>query len=141
MPSFDLIEEFIFAERAAGKAQATLRNRRAALRAFSDWCDKPIETATRADLVGFLNGLLEHYARDNVNNFVSSLRRFFSWLVEEELRSDNPAARLKFVRSDPKPIEPLTPQEIEALLDWCMKRAPKLRFGQHRTYARNGPQR
>jgi len=113
MGAFSYVEEFLHHERAAGKAAATLRNRRAALDALSRWLDeqgKSEQEATPADLVGFLNSLVGRYTPEHVNQAVSALRVYCRWLAEEGIRSDgaNPAARLEFLRAPLKPLESLT---------------------------------
>ncbi|HUU55126.1 MAG TPA: tyrosine-type recombinase/integrase [Armatimonadota bacterium] len=132
------VEEFLHEERAAGKAQATLRNRRAALLAAMAWLGSQGETeqdAASSDLVGYLNTLVGRYTPDHVNNIVSGLRLYFRWLAEEGLRSDgqNPAARLKFLRAPAKLIEALTGAECKKLVKWATRQAPRERFGAHRT--------
>jgi site-specific recombinase XerD len=80
------VEEFLHHERAAGRAAATLRNRRAALEPFMVWLEgqgKSDQNATPTDLVTFLNTLVDRYTPDHVNQTVSALRVYFRWLLEE----------------------------------------------------------
>jgi site-specific recombinase XerD len=138
MGAFSYVDEFLHHERAAGKAPATLRNRRAALDALSRWLDdqgKSEQQATPADLVGFLNSLVGRYTPEHVNQAVSALRVYFRWLADEGIRSDgaNPAARLKFLRAPLKPVESLSAADVRKLVRWATTKAPRGRFGVHRT--------
>jgi len=139
MGAFSYVEEFLHHERAAGKAQATLRNRRAALVALSEWLEeqgKSDQDATRTDLVAFLNTLVGRYTPEHVNQVVSALRVYFRWLVSEGLRSgESPAAKLKFQKVRLKPVESLTEAESMKLVKWAARKAPRERFGVHRTGA------
>jgi site-specific recombinase XerD len=138
MGAFSCVEEFLQHERAGGKANATLRNRRRALTALSSWLEakgKGEQEATPGDLVAFVNTLVGRYTPEHVNQVISALRVFFRWLVGEGLRGDSedPAARLKFQRVPSKPVESLTEKECSKLVRWATTRAPKERFGVHRT--------
>jgi len=138
MGAFSSVEEFLHHERAAGKAAATLRNRRRALDALSGWLEqqgKSEQDATSGDLVAFVNTLVGRYTPEHVNQVVSAIRVYFRWLVEEGLRNGdgNPAARLKFQRVPSKPVESLSEEETKKLVRWATSKAPKERFGVHRT--------
>ncbi len=138
MGAFSYVEEFLHHERAAGKATATLRNRRRALSALADWLEEEGKSETEAttnDLVAFVNTLVGRLTPEHVNQFVSAIRVYFRWLCEEGLRNGdgNPAARLKFQRVRSKPVESLTEQECGKLIRWATTKAPKERFGVHRT--------
>ena len=138
MGAFSCVEEFLHYERAAGKAAATLRNRRRALSALNEWLEgqgKSEQEATPADAVAFVNTLVGRYTPEHVNQFISAVRVFFRWLAAEGLRSDgqNPAARLKFQRVPAKPVESLSEGDCKRLVRWATRQAPKARFGVHRT--------
>lgn len=47
----------------------------------------------------------------------STLHTFFTWLQDEELRADNPAARLPHPKAEPREPNPVTTEEIQAVLD------------------------
>jgi site-specific recombinase XerD len=132
------VEEFLYYEKAAGKAEATLRIRRRSLQALCQWLadhDLDLAEVSSADLVAFVNSLLGRHVPDAVNQYISSARLFFRWLAEEEITKANPAARLRFMHPPIKPVESLSDAECRKLVSWCVTEAPKDRFGVHRTAA------
>jgi site-specific recombinase XerD len=126
---------FLRVDKAEGKAPSTLRNHYRALQRLNTWLlglgltDGQISAS---HLAAYINGLRERYPPDQINNEVSALRLYFRWLFEAQARPDNPAAGLRFLRADPKPVESLTPQEVRRLLSF-LARARELRFGTYRT--------
>jgi len=132
------VEEFLLWQGAAGKADATLRNHRAALGKFDAWLctvdGKTVQTVLGQDLAAFVNDQRKQRAPDQVNLCVCALRVYFRWLVEEELREDgqNPARRLKFLPVPPRPVESLSKEQCQKLVRWASK-ARRQRFGVHRT--------
>jgi site-specific recombinase XerD len=133
MATFDLIEEFLFFEEASGRAPATVRNHKAALRGVSSGVPSPLEEASTRELIEYLRSIRERYSPDRLNIVVSALRRFFSWLEESGLREDNPARRLRFVPAPPGPVQSLSSAEADKLVEWATKKAPRARFGVYRT--------
>ena len=119
------VEEFLLWQGAAGRADATLRNHRAALRKFDEWLcgvdGKTAQTVCAQDLAAFINEQRERYAPDQVNLRVCALRVYFRWLAEEELREDgqNPARRLKFLPVPPRPVESLSKEQCRRLVRWA----------------------
>jgi site-specific recombinase XerD len=138
MGAFSYVEEFLHHERAAGKAAATLRNRRRALGALAKWLEgqgRSEKEATSSDLVAFVNTLVGRLTPEHVNQVVSAIRVYFRWLCEEGLRNGDgsPAARLKFQRVPMQPVESLNEAECRKLIRWASTQAPRGRFGVHRT--------
>ena len=132
------VEEFAQQEQAAGRAAPTRRNHRRALERLDAWLEGEglSEKALQpADLVRFVNAEGERVSRGQVNNVVSAVRVYFHWLAEEGLRRDgqNPAARLKYQSIPLKPVESLTDAECKKLVRWATTKAPRERFGVHRT--------
>jgi site-specific recombinase XerD len=132
------VEDFLLWQGAAGRADATLRNHRAALRKFSAWLSGLNGTTAMdvapQDLAAFVNDQRKRYAPDQVNLCVCALRVYFRWLTEEELREDgeNPARRLKFLPVPARPVESLSREQCQRLVRWASK-ARRQRFGVHRT--------
>lgn len=73
------------------------------------------ETITRTDLIHWL--ATKDWANATRVNYRSTLHIFFTWLQDEGLRLDNPAARLPKVKTRTREPNPFTVQEIQTLLD------------------------
>jgi site-specific recombinase XerD len=72
----------------------------------------PLMQITRHDLIAFL-AADKTWLGSTKQHYKSALHTFFTWLQDEEIRLDNPAARLPKVKSRKKDPNPLTPEEIE----------------------------
>ena len=73
---------------------------------------------TKADLEAFVQERRE--AGNSVNTIKHILvvaRRWFIYLIEQGLAKDNPAARVPLPRAEQKPIQPMTPEQVQRLLD------------------------
>jgi len=132
------LEEFLQQEQAAGRAAPTRRNHGMALARLDAWLEgeRLAEAAVQpTDLVRFVNAEGQRVSRGQVNNIVSALRVYFRWLAAEGLRPDgqNPAARLKYQSVPLKPVESLSGADCKKLVRWATTRAPRERFGAHRT--------
>lgn len=116
-----LVERFLDAlwlER--GLSENTLTAYRSDLLGLSVWLQQQeadLLRAARADLLGYLQQRVEQGAKPRSSaRLLSSIRRFYRYLVRERLLSEDPSARIdapKLGRSLPKS---LTEEEVEALL-------------------------
>ncbi len=116
-----LLERFLDAlwlER--GLSENTLSAYRSDLQALSQWLQLQqldLVSAGRADLLGYLQQRVEEGAKPRSSaRLLSSIRRFYRYLVRERLVSEDPSSRIdapKLGRSLPKS---LTEEEVEALL-------------------------
>lgn len=116
-----LVERFLDAlwlER--GLSENTLTAYRSDLLGLSVWLkqeESDLLRAARADLLGYLQQRVEQGAKPRSSaRLLSSIRRFYRYLVRERLLSEDPSARIdapKLGRSLPKS---LTEEEVEALL-------------------------
>lgn len=116
-----LVERFLDAlwlER--GLSENTLSAYRSDLLGLSHWLEQQhidLASAARADLLGYLQRRVEEGAKPRSSaRLLSSIRRFYRYLVRERLVPEDPSARIdapKLGRSLPKS---LTEEEIEALL-------------------------
>lgn len=104
-----------------GLSENTLSAYRSDLQGLAKWlAQQQIEliSAGRADLLGYLQLRVERGAKPRSSaRLLSSIRRFYRYLVRERLLSEDPSARIdapKLGRSLPKS---LTENEVEALLD------------------------
>jgi integrase/recombinase XerD len=116
-----LVERFLDAlwlER--GLSENTLSAYRSDLLGLAAWLQREkadLLSAGRADLLGYLQQRVEQGAKPRSSaRLLSSIRRFYRYLVRERLLSEDPSARIdapKLGRPLPKS---LTEEEVEALL-------------------------
>jgi integrase/recombinase XerD len=100
--------------RATGSGPKSIRNRTIALRAMIRRTGKALLTITRHDLIRDLaRPGLQPASRQN---YKSLYHGFFTWMQDEEFRTDNPGARLPKVRVPKQEPNPVTTEDIEFLL-------------------------
>jgi integrase/recombinase XerD len=103
-----------------GLARNTLESYRNDLSQFTDWLEKrgsELVAVTRTDLEGYLAYKNPHSKPRSIGRLIASLRRFYRYLLRENLVSEDPTLQLdspKLPRSLPKS---LTEEEVEALLN------------------------
>jgi len=81
--------------------------------------DSPL-TITKHELIAFLGKTDEHgngLTGRTKQNYRSALHTFFTWLQDEDLRLDNPAARLPRPRVEPHEPNPVSTEDIQRVLD------------------------
>jgi integrase/recombinase XerD len=116
----DLVESYIDAlwmER--GLAENTLAAYRTDLRGFASWLaerDRGLLTATRADVLEYLAGLAASPPR-SVARRLSSLRRFYQYLMRHARIAEDPCARIEAPRIGRSLPITLSEAEVEALLE------------------------
>jgi integrase/recombinase XerD len=103
-----------------GLARNTLESYRNDLSQFTDWLEKrgsELIAVTRSDLEGYLAYKNPHSKPRSIGRLIASLRRFYRYLLRENLVSEDPTLQLdspKLPRSLPKS---LTEEEVVALLN------------------------
>ncbi|HEY8084380.1 MAG TPA: site-specific integrase, partial [Methylophilaceae bacterium] len=103
-----------------GLARNTLESYRNDLSQFTDWLEKrgsDLIAVTRTDLEGYLAYKNPHSKPRSIGRLIASLRRFYRYLLRENLVSEDPTLQLdspKLPRSLPKS---LTEEEVESLLN------------------------
>lgn len=120
--TMSLIDSWIVALRAARKSPATIKQYTDGLRQFADWAED--------------TGVPPHLDRATVNAFSAhlldlgrepatvrarqlSLKRYSAWLADEGEIPEDRLIGLKSAKLDSKVVEPLTEDEIRALLKSC----------------------
>ncbi len=130
----DAIEALLLATKTNGRSAQTLRDYREKLGHLVDSLgDVDIEAITATDLRRFVSEMMDqstlyadhhrcapvegHLSPFTIAGRVQVLKRFFNWLVEEELLADNPARRIK--RPNPRRMTPkgITREDLLALLN------------------------
>lgn len=116
LPSWEL------ALRAERKSPATVKSYTQGVRAFLTYCEDEGCPAVldKATVNGFTAALLDSGREPaTVRSRQLGLRRFAAWLVDEREMDVDPLLGLKAPKLDSKVIEPLTDDQIRALLKAC----------------------
>jgi site-specific recombinase XerD len=116
LPSWEL------ALRAERKSPETVKAYGDGVRAYLRWCadnDLPA-VIDRRQVAGFIDGLLSAGAKPSTaRSRQLGVRRYAAWLLEEDELDDNPLVGVKSVKLDDEVIEPLTDDQLRALLKAC----------------------
>ena len=120
--TMSLIDSWIVALRAARKSPATIKQYTDGLRQFTDWAEDAgvPPHLDRATVNAFSAHLLE-LGREpaTVRARQLSLKRYSAWLADEGEIPEDRLIGLKSAKLDSKVIEPLSEDEIRALLKSC----------------------
>ena len=100
---------------AEGLSPRTIDERTAFILRMKRGTGADARTVTRRQLIEWMAG--QHWAPKTRAHYRSTLHTFFTWLQDEELRPDNPAARLPSIRVPKRTPTPFTVAEINALLN------------------------
>jgi integrase/recombinase XerD len=104
-----------------GLSKNTLSAYRTDLLALARWVSsqgRPLQSADRGDLLGFIADRVEGGARPRSSaRQLSSFRRFFRWLVRERGVANDPTAQISMPKIGRPLPRSLTEEEVEALLD------------------------
>lgn len=105
----------------SGRAQGTAFSYVQNLSKFWRWCAKheihPSECDTTAIRSWTGERLAQGVSADRVYNDVSALKWYYKWLIDLRARDDNPAERVTVKRPKQLPTEPLSNDEMIALLN------------------------
>eukprot|EP01037_Dinobryon_pediforme_P012166 gene12166-12254_t len=88
------------------------------LHAFPDWEDRPISDIKRADI----NELIRKVKKDSpisANRLLAYLKKFFGWVVDQDILEASPAASIKRPSKETKRDRVLTDDEITAIWQAC----------------------
>lgn len=100
---------------AEGLSPRTIDERTAFILRMKRGTNADAATVTRRQLIEWMAG--QDWGPKTRAHYRSTLHTFFTWLQDEELRPDNPAARLPSVRVPKRTPTPFTLVEINALLN------------------------
>jgi site-specific recombinase XerD len=117
------VKSFVRARQADGRAPRTIRDYHRVLDRFAGWCGERDIVLARLDrdTVREYAGLLhrQNWADNTVSIHIRTLRAFLNWLFREGLTTENLASCIQPPRSSRRMEEPLTGEEIRALLSVC----------------------
>jgi len=116
--SDELLERFLDALwLEAGLSRNTLSAYRSDLEAFSVWLKAPPATATREQLQSYFAVCVHRGASPrSTARLLSSLRRFYQYLLREELIVDDPTAQIESPKLGRPLPKSLTEEQVEKLL-------------------------
>jgi integrase/recombinase XerD len=150
------VEGFILNISAAGRSEHTIRNYRTALNRFVQHLDNvEINQVTPEDIDEYMAWLKSDFrithvmttpitprklSKKSLSNIHGNLSVFWKW-VSKEFRLPNPF-KVQKIKYYPKPISPLTQEEIESLLEACRythktPKSMKSYSSQRRTFKRD----
>lgn len=119
----DLVDRFIIARRADGRAPRTLADYIRVLTPFVAWCESlqiTTQTMTRETIRAYAAELQSRgWSSATVAIHIRNLRAFLRWLNVEGHVEHNLALAVKSPKQTTRIEIPITPQEIQTLLDTC----------------------
>lgn len=118
----ELLEVWMVHLRAEHKSPATLRTYRTGVEQFVAWCEKNGHDPVMGKrlVAAWVAGLLEAGAEPNTANArLSAVKRFSVWLWEEGEQELDPLRGMKPPKLDEKVVNPLSEDEIKALVKAC----------------------
>lgn len=116
-----LIEQFtdsLWMER--GLSQNTLAAYRSDLNKLAMWLHdnkSSLERATTIDLEAFRATVMMDTASASLSRMLSTMRRFYRWLVRQQIREDDPSAQLASPKAQRTIPKTLSEQEVDDLLN------------------------
>lgn len=117
-----LLPSWVVVLRAERKAAQTIKSYTQGVRQFLAWCEAngaPL-TLTKAAVNGFTADLLDTGAQAaTVRARQLGIRRFSSWLADEGEHAVDPLLGLKSPKLDQKVVQPLTDDQLRALIKAC----------------------
>lgn len=125
MPTVDLaalLPSWELTLRSERKSAQTVKSYAEGVRAFLRYCEREgiDPEPTKPNVVAFTNALIDGgNAAATARSRQLGLRRFISWLVEEGEMATDPLLGIKPPKLDKQVIEPLTEDELKALIKTC----------------------
>lgn len=118
-PSDAVLERFLDALwLEAGLSRNTLSAYRSDLEGFANWLKSPPAQATREQIMGYLAAGVSRGSRPRTSaRLLSSLRRFYHYLLREGLISEDPTATLEAPKLGRPLPKSLSEEQVELLLN------------------------
>jgi integrase/recombinase XerD len=110
----------IFIDSRSGQAlsPSTIRFEKTALNVLvTAFAERGVGAVTKADIVQLLEERRKAGNTTNtIRHFVTVYRRFYAFLVRHGLTDENPASGVPMPKAEQKPIEPMSRDQVQALL-------------------------
>lgn len=118
--------------RQANRSPRTLQSYREAAELLASFCDhRPLAELTRDDIGEFMADQLDRHRPTTAAVRFRALRRFYNWMVAEEIITVSPMARMTEPSVPEQPVPVLTDADLTALLSITTGKA----FEQRRDHA------
>lgn len=114
---------------SCGKAPGTANTYIYNLRLFWNDCGRYEVTPYQADrplVRGWIAERLQKVSSTRVHNELAAVRSFYRWLLEIRDREDDPTLGIRVKRTRSLPTEPLSDDEVSALLSGCTEERDRL---------------
>jgi site-specific recombinase XerD len=112
-----LLRSFERSLRQANRSPRTIQSYQEAAGLLSAFCDPlPFQEITRTHIGDFMTDQLERHKATSAAVRFRALRRFYNWLVDEEIITVSPMARMTEPHVAEQPVPILTDDELAALL-------------------------
>ncbi len=99
-----------------GLAPLTLAAYRRDLSLYAAWLQRPIDSSSEADLLGYTTDRHAQTRATTANRRLTVFKRFFRWALRESLVSADPTLRLLAARQPLRVPKSLSESQVEALL-------------------------
>lgn len=115
-------------EKRLSSSPGTIRQYEQVLSGFKRFAGKPPESASRPEIVRYLNHMLfeKHLAKATASNVLSVLKSFYSFMLENEYMENNPTRGINAIKIDRKAPVYLTIQEMNDLLATAQDRRDRI---------------
>jgi integrase/recombinase XerD len=110
---------YLAVKKLDGLSIQTLKNYTYQLMKFASYLIKPIATITTSDLRMYLAARCKNMKSTSMNNQITILKSFFSWLHDEEYIPKNPMAKIRQTKEPKRLRHALNEEEIELLRQAC----------------------
>lgn len=112
-----LLRAWLVTLRSEGYPASTQCSYLKAARAFQRWLCRPLDTATRADIRGFITDMQDRkLAISTISNRVAVLKAFYNWATTEGDIPKNPTAGIRVAMPPTRVTQLLTLPELQQLL-------------------------
>jgi integrase/recombinase XerC len=117
------LQAFLIASKVNGLSPVTLKGYEYMIGKFVFFCfdlglSDPKEV-TADDVRLFMLKLQETNSSQSIHDYYRTIKRFFNWLIEEELLKVSPMSKIKSPKVEKKVIVPFTPEHLRSLFKLC----------------------
>lgn len=113
------IQIYLATKKLDGLSKKTLYSYKLNLYIFASYIKKPISTINTMDIRIYLAQRCKELKSSSINNQISILKSFFSWLTNEEYITKNPMAKINPTKQPKRLRHAMTDEEVELLKQAC----------------------